>query len=205
MARTRITRRDPKGRQPSSLKAERDASRDIPRIDLRIPAVAEHVKIARLAAAGVASRMRFTFDEIEDIKLAVAEACNNAILHARLPDSHRVPATWPAIEISFTPHPDCLEISVADEGVLPSPELCAPRLNHAGFSSLDLPEDGLGLLLIRTLMDEVEHHAGPQTTTTVRMIKRLQPLHLLHEQRRTSPHAPQSASHVEIGPTGSAR
>ena len=57
------------------------ASRSHGVVRLEIPAVAEWVAVARLAVAAVASRQRFSVDEIEDIKLAVAEACTNAIQH----------------------------------------------------------------------------------------------------------------------------
>ena len=46
-------------------------------VELQIPARAEWVAVARLAVAAVASRQRFSVDEIEDIKLAVAESCTN--------------------------------------------------------------------------------------------------------------------------------
>jgi len=48
-------------------------------VELRIPARAEWVAVARLAAAAVGSRMRFSVDEIDDLKLAIAEACTNII------------------------------------------------------------------------------------------------------------------------------
>jgi anti-sigma regulatory factor (Ser/Thr protein kinase) len=51
-------------------------------LELTFPAQSEWVSVVRLATAGVASRMGFSYDEVEDIKLAIAEACNNAILHA---------------------------------------------------------------------------------------------------------------------------
>ena len=54
-------------------------------VRLEIPARAEWVAVARLAVAAVASRQRFSVDDIEDIKLAVAESCTNAIQHG-LPD-----------------------------------------------------------------------------------------------------------------------
>jgi anti-sigma regulatory factor (Ser/Thr protein kinase) len=50
-------------------------------VRLEIPARAEWVAVARLAVAAVASRQRFSVDDIEDIKLAVAESCTNAIQH----------------------------------------------------------------------------------------------------------------------------
>ena len=42
-------------------------------VELKIPGRAEWVAVARLAVAAVASRLRFSVDEIEDIKLAIAE------------------------------------------------------------------------------------------------------------------------------------
>ncbi|MHB8146557.1 MAG: ATP-binding protein, partial [Vulcanimicrobiaceae bacterium] len=52
-------------------------------VELRIPSRAEWVALARLTVATVASRLHFSIDEIEDIKLSVAEACTNAIQHAQ--------------------------------------------------------------------------------------------------------------------------
>jgi serine/threonine-protein kinase RsbW len=42
-------------------------------IRLVIPATAEFVRLARLTVAGLASRMGFTFDEVEDLRIAVDE------------------------------------------------------------------------------------------------------------------------------------
>lgn len=41
---------------------------------LRLPAGAELVSVARLTVAGLASRLGFDFDEVEDLRVAVAEA-----------------------------------------------------------------------------------------------------------------------------------
>src|SRR5437660_10785499 len=51
-------------------------------VELKIPAKPEYVGVARLAILGVASRMRFSYDEVEDIRLAVGEACTTAIERA---------------------------------------------------------------------------------------------------------------------------
>ena len=50
-------------------------------VELRIPCRAEWVALARLAAAAVANRLKFSIEEIEDVKLAVAEACTAVIQH----------------------------------------------------------------------------------------------------------------------------
>ncbi|MBV8655006.1 MAG: ATP-binding protein, partial [Candidatus Eremiobacteraeota bacterium] len=52
-------------------------------VELRIPSRAEWVALARLAVAAVANRLRFTIEDIEDVKLAVAEACTAVIQHER--------------------------------------------------------------------------------------------------------------------------
>jgi serine/threonine-protein kinase RsbW len=49
-----------------------DTSRDV---QLVVPATAEYLRLVRLTAAGLASRMRFTFDEVEDLRIAVDELC----------------------------------------------------------------------------------------------------------------------------------
>ncbi len=45
-------------------------------IDLKIPPRPEYISVARLTVAAVAARQAFAYDEIEDLKVAVSEACN---------------------------------------------------------------------------------------------------------------------------------
>ena len=54
-------------------------ARDV--VELRLPADAAYLGVVRTATAGLAARLDFTIDEIEDLRIAVDEAC--AIL---LPD-----------------------------------------------------------------------------------------------------------------------
>jgi serine/threonine-protein kinase RsbW len=115
-------------------------------VDLRIPCKAEWVQLARLSVAAFASRLRFSIDEIEDVKLAVAEACTNAIQYAQGSQF---------IEIKCEAVAGLLRLSVRDFG----------RGPH--------PIDGLGVFLIRSLMDEVEYEAHPEGGTLLVMVKRL--------------------------------
>lgn len=48
-------------------------------IRLSIPASAEFLRLARLIASGLASRLNFTYDAIEDLRLAVDELCHSLI------------------------------------------------------------------------------------------------------------------------------
>jgi serine/threonine-protein kinase RsbW len=42
-------------------------------VSIRIPASPAYVKVVRLVASGIATRLKFTLDEIEDLKIAVDE------------------------------------------------------------------------------------------------------------------------------------
>ena len=44
-------------------------------VRLAVPATPEFLRLARLTVAGVASRMGFTHDEVEDLRIAVDELC----------------------------------------------------------------------------------------------------------------------------------
>ncbi len=44
-------------------------------VSIRIPAFPEYVKVVRLVAAGLAARLGFTLEDIDDLKIAVDELC----------------------------------------------------------------------------------------------------------------------------------
>ncbi|MDB4867327.1 MAG: rsbW, partial [Cohnella sp.] len=48
-------------------------------VTLTVPAQAEYVDLIRLTLYGIASKMKYSFEEIEDMKVAVSEAVNNAV------------------------------------------------------------------------------------------------------------------------------
>jgi len=129
-------------------------------VELKIPARAEWVAVARLAVAAVASRLRFSVDEIEDIKLAVAEACTNCIQHGS--DGDR-------IEITSEITADEVRVSVRDRSVGHKLESVD---NDAGFAEGRRTEE-LGVFLIRALMDEVTYRVDAREGTELVMIKRV--------------------------------
>jgi serine/threonine-protein kinase RsbW len=129
-----------------------------PKIELRIPCAAEYVGVARLAVSAVASRMNFGVDAVDDLKLAVGEACANAIQHAAEGE----------ISITCVVEPDRLVVTVKDCGVGFDPATARARPVE------ELPDGGLGLMLIEALMDEFQIESDPQRGTEVRMVKRLQ-------------------------------
>jgi hypothetical protein len=44
-------------------------------VRLAVPATPEFLRLARVTAAGLASRIGFSFDEVEDLRLAIDEMC----------------------------------------------------------------------------------------------------------------------------------
>jgi serine/threonine-protein kinase RsbW len=48
-------------------------------IRLALPAAPEFARLARLTVAGLATRIGFTYDEVEDLRIAVGEACSLVI------------------------------------------------------------------------------------------------------------------------------
>ena len=80
--------------------------RDI--ISLNLPNAPEYVSIARLTLSGIASRMGFNIEDIEDLKVAVAEACTNAIKHGCGKDRN--------YSIEFLVLKDKLRIEIIDGG-----------------------------------------------------------------------------------------
>ena len=127
-------------------------------VELRIPSKAEWVAVARLAVAAVANRLQFSIEEIEDVKLAVAEACTNCIQHGGTDQ----------IEITCETEPHALTVRVRDYGRGTKPKATGPKAVD------DEPRvGGLGVFLIRSLMDEVEYDVHPERGTNLVMTKKV--------------------------------
>ena len=71
-------------------------------ISVSIPASPEYLKVVRLIVSGLASRLRFTIDDIEDLKIAVDE------LSAYLTGAQGRDGS---LQIGFQIHDDRIEIS----------------------------------------------------------------------------------------------
>ncbi|WP_083439527.1 ATP-binding protein [Acetobacterium bakii] len=130
------------------------------RIKLVLPANQEYVSLARLTIASVASSMGFSIGDVEDLKVAVSEACTNAISYCVLPE-----ATY---ELSYGVGEQELTITVTDTGVGFEPDLVKlPGENEDSLGS------GFGLFMIRTLMDTVEIASKNGVGTAITMVKKL--------------------------------
>ncbi|MBI3947678.1 MAG: ATP-binding protein [Armatimonadetes bacterium] len=125
-------------------------------VELRIPRKPEYVGVARLAVSGIASRMDFSYDEVEDIKLAVGEACTS-VIHETAPEHVALP-----IVVRCESAPDEIRIDVVN--IRPAPRKTPPR------EAADAP---ISQLLMEVLMDEVEVRENEDGSAAVRMVKRV--------------------------------
>lgn len=133
-------------------------------IELNIPCLSEFVGIVRLAVSGIATRMNFSIEEIEDIKIAVSEACTNSVQYAYESD-----LASKRIFITCNIYDNKLEIIIKDEGK------GFDVASIEGRKTMEIIPDklglGLGITFIKSLMDEAYIDSIIGKGTTVRMIK----------------------------------
>jgi serine/threonine-protein kinase RsbW len=132
-------------------------------VELEFPARAEFVALARVVVSALASRnARLADERIDDLKIAVSEACTNAI------EAHGAIATSERVLVRCRTEPDRFEVHIHDrgEGFDPSALPHQVPLNDPGRLRF---ERGLGIPLIRALVDEVEFSSS-ERGTAVRMV-----------------------------------
>jgi serine/threonine-protein kinase RsbW len=112
-----------------------------------------------------ARQFGFEEEEASKIVLAVDEACTNVIKHAYqyAPDRK--------IEIVIRPDKDRLQITVIDDGRAFNPSIA--KLPDLKQHLSHYRRGGLGIYLMRTLMDKVEYKYAPGKRNEVRLTKYL--------------------------------
>jgi serine/threonine-protein kinase RsbW len=129
-------------------------------VTLAIPARTEYLILARLALAGIAREVDIDQATLADLKLAVTEACGNAVQHAQ-------PNDGGVVTIRMAVDDEAIEITVADDG--PGIDtITVPELPEG-----EVPESGMGLAIIHALVDRVEIVPGADGRGTVVRMRRL--------------------------------
>jgi serine/threonine-protein kinase RsbW len=131
-------------------------------VEIRLPRRAEFVRVARMAACAVASQLDFTYDVVKDVELAVGEACANAVEHVADESCNE-------ILVRFSIDPTQLTVEVVDRGQGFDPAGAAAA-GGEGKQDWDGP-GGLGLVVIRGVMDDMAVECDEATGTCVRMVK----------------------------------
>jgi serine/threonine-protein kinase RsbW len=109
---------------------------------LRLPAEGAYLSVLRSATASLASRLDFTLDDIEDLRIAVDEACAMLLSHA---------IAGADLTVSFELLEAALAVSVSVptyDGKLPSRETFAWTVLTALAGDVDATVDGENVVTI---------------------------------------------------------
>ena len=133
-------------------------------VTLTLPMLPDMEIAASKTATAMAEYMSMSPDRIDEVRMAVVEACINAIEHSGAPDRK--------VHIKFSilgdPVPERLQIEISDLGVGFEPgEVEVPRIEEKLTANR---KRGWGLKIIEGLMDEVVVKTSSHGTT-VRMTK----------------------------------
>jgi serine/threonine-protein kinase RsbW len=122
-------------------------------IRLTLPARPENVAVVRHVLGALAEALRLPDDVVDDMRLAVTEACTNVVRHAYVDEG--------TIDVVIRPRGNALEVVVSDtgRGIGPSPDTDGP---------------GLGLPLIAALTEslEVQRSVGAGSRLVMRFLRR---------------------------------
>jgi serine/threonine-protein kinase RsbW len=127
-------------------------------LKLSIPGKPEYVGTVRLAVSHVANQAGFDIEAVEDIKVAVSEACSNVVCHSEVNQDRPYQVTCLLSE-------DRLEISVQDQAG--GFDMDAFEMPQSG----EIQSSGLGIFVIHALMDEVDVSSTVGEGTCVKMTK----------------------------------
>ena len=134
--------------------------------DLVIPSQTDRLKEIRDFVAHAAHQFGFGEDDVNKIVLAVDEACTNIIEHAYgYGKNHK-------IKLSILAKEKVFEITITDQGRAFDP-LSVPQPNMKEYLS-HFKRGGLGMYLMKTVMDKVEYDFKPGPVNRVRLTKYLQ-------------------------------
>ena len=120
-------------------------ARDV--VSIRLPAAGAYLSVLRTATAGLAARLDFTLDEIEDLRIAVDEACAMLLTQA-LPGAD--------LECRFALESDSMRVGVSVltlDGQEPS-------------------RDTFAWTVLAALAGEVDSSAGVDNRVTITLLKR---------------------------------
>jgi len=137
------------------------ATQDANTVVMQLPAQPEYISLARLAVSSLSNMVGFPIDEIEDLKVALSEACTNAMQYGC--------KNQPTYTVAFKVGSDELEIVVHDSGeVWDISAVEQPATNGTQVG-------GFGLYIIRTLMDDMKLTSREHEGTVLTMKKLLRP------------------------------
>ncbi|MBN2385005.1 ATP-binding protein [bacterium] len=136
------------------------------RFFLSVPSRTSNLEILRQIILGIAANVAFSAQAVEDIGLAVDEACTNIINHSYGEEQEGM------IDVTIDLAIDKLIITIIDTGERGQyfdPSKLEPFEKQRYLEQLE--RGGLGLYIIKTIMDEVEYNIQPGAYNRLKMIK----------------------------------
>jgi serine/threonine-protein kinase RsbW len=139
------------------------------RVELNIPSNPIFERVVRASAAEVGNAFGFSAERVEDLKLAISEAVNNAIDHGNRREAGKL------VAVVFEIDGEKLEIRISDEGAgLEKFDHSRHVVDEANLEAGQLR--GFGMYLISELVDDLEVNSSHQgTMLTLRLYRRAQP------------------------------
>lgn len=130
-------------------------------VQLKVPGQPQYLGVVRLTMAGLANKLDVTFDDAEDLKLVVTEACSHILRDARV-------QVELCIEFHLVRHE--LVVVVSSQALQPTQPVGPSLLRDFG-RDLD-PE--VGMSLVEALMDGLEMTRNDETgEMRIRMVRSL--------------------------------
>jgi len=137
----------------------------IQKYNLKIPSITENLQMIREFVLKIAAKAGFKEETQEQIALAVDEACTNVIKHAHHHDARRL------MDIQIQTDTNKMKIIITDKGHgFDITKLKDPNVKQFIKESR---HGGLGIYLIKTLMDEVNYDFKPGVKNQVQLTKYL--------------------------------
>jgi serine/threonine-protein kinase RsbW len=149
----------------------RDAPQEVRLIGMQhvlvnIPSNPVFERVVRASASEVGQAIGLTAERIEDLKLAVSEAVNNAIEHGNRREAAKL------VEVTFVLDSDKLEVRIRDEGPGVASLDFSPRVVEDHNLEAGMHR-GFGMYLISALVDDCEVSSSHQgTTLTLRLYRK---------------------------------
>ena len=130
-------------------------------VNLTLPIRPDMEMTASKTATSLAEAMGMSADKVDEVRMAVVEACINAFEHSRAEDG-RVYITFQTVGDGEAQK---LQITIEDTGIGFAPEdVEAPRIEEKLKSKR---KRGWGIQIIKGLMDEVEINSSDHGTSVV--------------------------------------
>ncbi len=140
------------------------------RVVLTVPGKLEYLDLIRMVVTDLVKRMGFDEEDTAKIEMAVDEACANAIEHGY---GRSAPALGPPpkIDLAISIETNRIVITIIDAARPFSPEEFETP-DQATYLAKGVGR-GLGIYIMKTFMDELQHSPAPEGGNRLTLVKYL--------------------------------